>query len=133
MRTENLYKLAEELGVKVDFFPLPEAKSLSVQMDDRFFVAIDPNAIGSLSAERVCLAHELGHCRTGSFYNIHAPLDNRLKHEHRANKWAINRLVPIDELRRAVKNGCSDIGSLAEHFSVTEEFIGDALKFYTEN
>ena len=35
------------------------------------------------------LAHELGHCCTGSFYNQWATADCRRRHENVADKWAI--------------------------------------------
>ena len=77
------------------------------------------------------LSHELGHCKTGAFYNIWAARDVRRKHEHRADKWAIQRLIPEEELDQAVAEGCTDIWSLAEHFSVTEEFMRKAVCWYT--
>ncbi len=129
MKTEKLYKLADEQNITLDYFPLPQNKSLCVQMDDKYFIALDPLFFGS-AAERVCLAHELGHCSTGSFYNLYSSLDVREKHENRADKWAINVLIPEKELNKAIKHGCRDISSLAEHFCVTEDFVDKALKLY---
>ena len=74
---------------------------------------------GSLVAPDPKLAHELGHCETGSFYNRYAKLDLRQKHENRADKWAIQHLIPVEELDEAVADGYTDLPSLAEHFCVT--------------
>ncbi len=133
METEKLYKLVDELNIKLDFFPLPLNKSMAVNLDNRCYIALDPSAVITPSQERVCLAHELGHCDTGSFYNVYSPFDLRTKHELRADRWAIEKLIPLRELKAAIKQGCSDTASLAEHFSVTEDFIGKALKYYSEN
>lgn len=77
------------------------------------------------------LAHELGHCETGSFYNQYAALDVRQRHENRADKWAIWHLVPEDALDQAVADGYTDLPSLAEHFCVTVPFMRKAVCWYT--
>ena len=80
--------------------------------------------------ERVHLGHELGHCATGSFYSIHTAIDCRQRHENKADKWAIQTLVPVEELDAAVAEGCTELWELAERFGVTEEFIRKAVCWY---
>ncbi|WP_312280346.1 hypothetical protein [Oscillibacter sp.] len=41
------------------------------------------------------------------------------------------RLVPVNKLDEAVADGCTDIWSLAEYFEVTEEFMREAICWYT--
>ncbi len=130
METEKLYKIATENGITLDFYPMPKAISAAVNLSGRYFVAIDPVVMGNTALERVCLAHELGHCQTGSTYNIYSPLDVRGKHERRADKWAVDALISKDELEKAIKNGYRDIPALAEHFSVTEDFMKKAIEIY---
>ena len=76
------------------------------------------------------LSHELGHCVTGSFYNIYAAIDYRRRHENRADKWAISTLIPVDDLDDAVAQGCTEVWELAERFGVTEDFIRKAVCYY---
>ena len=45
METEKLYKLVEELDIKLDFFPLPLNKSMAVNLDNRYYIALDPTAV----------------------------------------------------------------------------------------
>ena len=130
MRTEALYKVAKNNNITLDVFALPESKSLCGNMDNRFFIAIDPDVFSRNSEERVSLAHEIGPCRTGSFYNLYSAFDIRQKHENRADKWAINCLIPEKELNKAISRGCHDVCSLAEYFCVTEDFVKKALKLY---
>ena len=84
----------------------------------------------TLADEKVKLAHELGHCETGSFYNRYAARDIRQKYENRANKWAYKKLVPQDELAEACLQGYREPWELAEYFGVTEFFLRNALEFY---
>lgn len=128
METLNLYALAESRGITVDRYPLPENGSVSANIGSRLFVALDREISGA--DERVCLAHELGHCETMSFYNIYSPFDVREKHERRANLWAINRLVPRYKYEKALKKGYDNVYSLAEYFDVTVSFMQKAIDYY---
>ena len=126
-----LYLYAEQHGIDVDWVPTSRARSLSVPLPDgTYAIAINPWKMETLEQETVCLAHELGHCETGSFYNRWAKLDLRKKHENRADKWAVRQLVPVEELDQAVADGCEDIQALADHFGVTEEFMKKAVCWY---
>lgn len=126
---EALYTLAEQQNIPVIPYRLPESGSLSVMVDGSCAIGMDPQIQGS--RERVHLGHELGHCLTGSFYNFHAPLDLRQRHENRADKWAIHMLVPVEALDDAVASGHTTLTELAEHFGVTEVFMRKAVCLYT--
>lgn len=127
----DLYAYAELRNIDVDWIPMRRATSLSVPLGDRYAIALDPWKLGSLAQETVCLAHELGHCETGSFYNQYAALDVRQRHENRADKWAIQHLIPVEDLDEAVAEGCEDIPALSEHFCVTEDLMRKAVCWYT--
>ena len=126
----DLYAYAERRNIDVDWVPMRRATSLSVPLGDGYAIALDPWKLGTLAQERVCLAHELGHCETGSFYNRFAALDVRQQHENRADKWAIRRLVPEDDLDAAMADGCDTIPALADRFGVTEAFMRKAVCWY---
>ena len=131
MKLLELYTEAERRSIDVDWFPLCRASSLSVLLPDgQYCIALDPCKFGSLSDECVHLAHELGHCITGSFYNPHSLLDIRQKHENHADKWAIRYLIDHEDYIAAVASG-EDIPALADRFGVTETFMKKAACFYT--
>lgn len=126
----DLYAYAENRNIDVDWIPMRRATSLSVPLGDGYAIALDPWKLGTLAQETVCLAHELGRCETGSFYNRYAALDVRQQHENRADKWAIRRLVPAEELDAAMADGCDTIPALADRFGVTEAFMRKAVCWY---
>lgn len=127
----DLYRIAEERGIEVDCFDLQKRDALSVMDEDGdCFIAINPLKLLSTQDEKGKLAHELGHCCTGSFYNQWASCDIRQKHENRADKWAISRLVSKDDLDAAVAAGHKEIWDLAEWFGVTEDFMRKAICWY---
>ena len=131
MELTQLYQLAEQENIPVLPYRLPLTGSMSV-MDDagHCYVGMDPSLRDGGVTERVHLSHELGHCITGSFYNIHAAVDCRQRHENRANKWAIQTLIPVEALDDAIAGGCTEIWELAERFQVTEEFIRKTVCWY---
>ena len=128
MSTTELYRIAERDGITVNRFSLSLNKSVSVCTEGGLFVGLDGEIAGA--DEKVCLAHELGHCETMSFYNLYSPLDIRGKHERRANVWAIKKLIPKAKYLWAIKHGYDDIYSLAEYFDVTPEFIKKTAEYY---
>ena len=128
----SLYRLAERRGIDVVSFPLPDTGSMSVQCDsDNCYIGMDNSRDFTEAEKRTHLAHELGHCVTGSFYNAYATVDHRRRHENRSDKWAIKKLIPKDELDEAIENGCTEVWELAEWFGVTEEYIKKAVCYYT--
>ena len=127
-----LYAYAERRGIEVDWVSMRRASSLSVPLpNNTCCIAIDPWKMSTVEQETVNMAHELGHCETGSFYNPYAKLDVRQRHEHRADKWAIEHLISVDELDQAVADGYGTFWELAEHFGVTEEFMRKTVCWYT--
>ena len=127
----GLYAYAERRNIDVDWIPMRRATSLSVPLGDGYAIALDPWKLGTIAQETVCLAHELGHCETGSFYNQYAALDVRQRHENRADKWAIQHLISVEELDEAVAEGGEDVPALSEHFGVTENLMRKAVCWYT--
>lgn len=127
----KLYDIAESQEIDILPFSLPETGSLSVMSDSgKCYIGMDSSIKDDDTQERVHLAHELGHCVTGSFYNIHAAVDYRQRHENRADKWAIAHLIPIDDLDGAIAEGYCEVWDLAEYFGVTEDFIRKAVCYY---
>ena len=131
MDTQSLYALAEQQNIEVIPFPLPFNGSMSVQQEDgTCCIGIDSSVQANAIQERTHMGHELGHCITGSFYSIHTAMDCRQRHENRADKWAIQALIPVDVLDDAIAHGYTEIWDLAEYFGVTEDFMRKAVCYY---
>ena len=131
MELYQLYRVAGMNGIPVFSRPMPHCRSASVQIDGTCAIALDPSVQDFCALERTHLSHELGHCMTGSFYNVYSDHDLRRKHENRADKWAIELLVPADQLDDAIAMGKTELWELAEHFRVTEAFMRKAVCYHT--
>ena len=125
---DDLYGIAERRGHVVVCESLTETPSFSLQTNKRCYIAIDQRL--NVQQEREALAHELGHCEYGGFYNRHSKYDIRAKAERRADKWAFARLVPYGRLMQAVRHGVTEVWDLAELFDVSCEFMQRAIAYY---
>lgn len=130
MVTDELYRLAAEHHHEVVVCNLRENKAFSVEENGQCYIALSNHLSGR--DEKTNLAHELGHCEYGGFYNYYSPFSIRSKSEYKANKWAYIHIVPLTEISRAIRSGNSSIYELAEYFDVTEQFMTNAIQFYTE-
>ncbi len=131
MELSALYAFARQQNIEVMPFPMEKNGSMSVLTDcGRCVIGMDDSIRDGAIQERVHLGHELGHCITGSFYSIHTAIDCRQRHENKADKWAIQALVPVEELDAAIASGCTELWELAERFDVTEEFVKKAVCYY---
>lgn len=129
-RINEFYDLAEFHSIPVMDVPLKGISAMAVCIGEKCAIGIDYEQSDSIEDEKVKLAHELGHCETGSFYNKYSPVDLISKHEYRADKWAIKELLPKSEMEEAMKNGYVEVWQLAELFEVTEEYVKKALWIY---
>jgi Zn-dependent peptidase ImmA (M78 family) len=126
-----LYDLADRENIAIDEFPMKHKVSLSLMDNDgNCYIAIDTLQLDSAQSEKIILAHELGHCMTGSFYNKYAACDIRKRHENHADKWSFANLVPEKELREAVSAGFTEPWQLAEYFDVPCDYIVRACHWY---
>ena len=125
---DDLYGSAERRGHVVVCESLTETPSFSLQTNKRCYIAIDQRL--NVQQEREALAHELGHCEYGGFYNRYSKYDIRAKAERRADKWAFARLVPYGRLMQAVRHDITEVWELAELFDVSCEFMQRAIAYY---
>lgn len=128
---EQLYVFADDHGYEVDWVLFENIECMSARLSDgTYLIAINPAKLKGTADHKTKLAHDIGHCETGSFYNEYSPFDVVQQHEHRADKWAILHLVPKKDLDAAVADGHTEVWELAEIFEVTEEFMRKAIVWY---
>lgn len=131
MTLTELYEVADDEDVEVLAFPLRTAGALSIlEPGGHCSVAIDPMKLESTTDEKEKLAHELGHCIRGAFYNVYSPFDIRARHEYKANAWAYRTLLPHDELWKVSHEIDATEESVADHFGVSVLFLRRAQAYY---
>lgn len=81
--------------------------------------------------EKACtLAEELGHYHT-TVGNILNQIDvNNKKQEVTARLWSYNCLIGLTGIIECYKHKCTNLHEMAEHLSVSEQFLNEAIKHY---
>lgn len=122
----NLLTIAECEGIEVFEFELPERiKGLYYEN------SIVINKKLKTNKERKCvLGEELGHYFTSVGDILNLKIESNRKQEIRAKNWAIQKLVPFDELVLAFQEGYTNVYELSEYFDVTEDFMKESILFY---
>lgn len=130
--SKTIYKIYNELAAKgVQFYLWDlDCKAVTLEMAGEYAVFLDFDRIAGASEEAVVLAHEAGHIFTGATHRVASPWDLIERHEQRADRWAIRRLLPYGALRQAMRQGCTEPYQLAERFGVTEPFVKKACGYY---
>lgn len=131
---ENILALYDQLnraGVRFYHWDLDDVQASTIEMDGNYGVFMDFSNIVTQAEELVAVAHEGGHVFTGATHKVSSPYDLIAKHEYKADKWAVQRLISPEALDAAVAEGYTDIHSLAEHFNVTIPFMKKAVCLHT--
>ncbi len=128
-KLSQLYQIADQNQIDVDYFPLSAIVSLSIPGA----IAMDVDKIRDSREETAILGHELGHCMTGSFYRVDSSLETRGRMEARANRWAFRELLPWQDLKNALRQGITEPWELAEYFNLPQAFIEKATHFYLDS
>ena len=126
MRISNLYKYAENHNIDIDYLPLRDTKALSIPGG----IALNSNKLKTLSELTEYIAHELGHQATCSFYKVNSKFETRTRMEERATRWAVEQLIPSEDLINAFKKGYTEVWQLAEYFDMSEDFIRDVIRVH---
>lgn len=125
----ELCEIAEEDDILIIDGNLRKCPSIAVCDDGDCAIILDCKRIKRKSDLITYLAHELGHCETMSFYNENS-LETRPRMEYRANKWAIKKLIPKDEMEEAMEQGYEELWELSEYFDVSEDMVKFAFWVY---
>ncbi|AST97309.1 ImmA/IrrE family metallo-endopeptidase [Shouchella clausii] len=83
--------------------------------------------------EKCCvLAEEVGHYYTSMGDILDQKDIRKRKQEMIARRWAYDKLVPLDKIIQAHKNGIRNRFELAEFIGVTEPFLNAAINSYIQ-
>lgn len=127
---EEVYKDLEEEDIAVLLYRFRHIKSVSLAQEK--VVGIDRSKIEGPTEEYTILIHEKGHFDSGAFYTPSCPYLLRERAECRADRAAILRYIPLEELRELISQGVVEIWELAERFGVTEAFMKKAVSYYRD-
>lgn len=129
MTVAQLYAVAADRGIEIDDFPMRELQAISFPEG---WIAIDQQKFSNEAEFKCALAHEIGHCATGSFYKIDSPARDKAMSERFANRFAAELLVPLAELKKLMHRGILFNRILTQIFDVTLAFIDMVLDLFEQ-
>lgn len=105
-----------------DFSKISGLKGLCIDN----YILLDKNL--TTNDKRCVLAEEIGHYKT-SVGNIldQNSIANR-KQELTAHRWAIRKLISLDDIIEASREGICNFFELAEFLNITEEFLHNGIE-----
>lgn len=131
-KTEKLHNLAEINNVSIHFFDLKDSVGtlgLNVKKDGLpHMIFLDHSLKNDIRLYTEVLAHELGHYFTtvGDLITNSRSYSKYIqneKYETKANRWAYDFLIPVDEICNAIQNNIQTLYELAEYFDVYQDFL----------
>lgn len=130
---KSIEQLYDDLSARgIMFFNYSSVDSPAVAMEDDCASAIfvNENLVCTEAEEKEVVAHEAGHIFTGSLHRTETTGDVIARHEYWADQFAVQDLLPVEELIEAFQEGYTEIWQLAEWLNHTEEFIKRAIYIY---
>ncbi len=136
--SDAMFKLAEDEKIIVEFyiFVSPIKGIYYVEEHESPVIGLDKSLKGDSPLLRSVLAEELGHHFTTcgcfiprQFYN-HSDRLHISKIEFKAMRWAVNYLIPENDLLDVIGSGLYEPWKIAEHFNITEEFAKFRLRLF---
>lgn len=130
----NMVEQADSVGIDIEFKNLSseDIPAVTIEIGEEYTIVVNGRYKDTFQRLKCVLAHELGHCLTGATHTLSSSLDTISRHEYRANKWAIEALLPLFKIQQAAMLGCTEIWQLAEWFHVEEDFMRLAIWYYRE-
>lgn len=127
MEYYELLEEADEIGVLVKEKPLQAHDGLI--SGNRIAIRKD---VPTQAQKATVLAEELGHYHTTAGNILDLSIVSNRKQERCARIWAYDRLVGLAGIIKGFEARCQNRFELAELLGVTEEFLQEAIDFYTE-
>lgn len=127
----QVYNQIDNDNIKVFDYKIPfRCPAVTIEIDGNYGIFVDYGQIDTEDDEFMTMAHEWGHCKTGTTHPI--GIDDVIirKHEYKANRQAVLTFLPFNRLLDAFRSGCKFPFEIAEHLELPENFITMALEHY---
>lgn len=126
---EKLVQEANEDGITVESYRFQSERIKGLYCDGT--VALNENI--ETDIEKACvLAEEIGHHHTATGNIIDMQDVRNIKQERQGRIWAYNKMIGLSGIILAYEHQCTNKNEMADYLDVTEEFLQEALEYYTQ-
>lgn len=130
MDLNQVYEKVNKSGIDIFLHDYNCIKAVTIEVDKNYAIFINKNLIEDSDDEFCVLAHEYGHCKSGSTHKLHSKYDLICRHEYRANRKAILDFLPIERIEEAIDYGCKTPYEFSVYLDVPERFVKTAIEHY---
>ena len=127
---EKVYDKIDKAGIKTFNFKIPGSKA-TIESEGQYGIFVDYEKLEDSQEEFMVLAHEYGHCKSGSTHVLNSPCDLIAKHEFKADKTAVFEFLPIEKIHESILYGCRNIQEIADYLDFPPKFVKRAIEIYT--
>ena len=128
----DFYHYCRQHGVEVIPYAGVPQPGATIRDRGEYAVFLDFTKIRSARLLRGVCCHELGHAATGALHKVDSPYELIERSEYRADRWAAEHFLPVEDFREAFQNGYTELWQLAEYFDMPESDVQKALTYWTE-
>lgn len=127
----DLYDYADSNDYAVYHCGRLRKKAACMMHENQDYILLNLNKLPTEAEERQVLAEEIGHCQYNAFYYLDAQSAQVSWAESRARRWAVQALMPFEDLRKAYAKA-DTLTDMAEFLEVDEDFIMAAVNYYEQ-
>ena len=125
MEFETMRELAQRSGVKVIHQDM-QGNLAGAYIDQIIFLN---NKLDD-TAKKCVLAEEIGHHFTAKGNVMELVTVDDYQMELAGRRWGYEVLLPVSQIKAALRVGVREIDSIAELYKVTPEYVKEALEYY---
>ena len=128
----QFYSYCRQHAVDVIPFVGMPAPGATIRDGSDVAIFLDIAAVSTLREFKGICMHEQGHAATGALHKVSSPYETVERSEYRANRWAAQHYLTVQDFQDAFAAGYAEPWELAEYFDLPEQDIKNALSYWTE-
>lgn len=125
---EYLVEYATECGAEVIELDLETTRACGKCINDLLII----NKNMTLKDKFCILSEELGHYKTTTGNITNQSIISNRKQELKARAWGYEITIGLKGLIDSFKRGLRNANEIADYLGVTEEYLNDAISYYTK-
>lgn len=127
---EDVYKKIDDEDIEIFTHRLKSCDAVTIEVEKEYGIFIDKARLKNSSDEFMALAHEYGHCESGTTHKLDSEFQSIGQHENRANRAAVYEFLPVEKIKDAFKHKYFDYWEIADYLDMPEPFIIMAIEIY---
>ena len=128
----DFYTYCKQHDIDVIVYDGAPKPGATIRDEDWYAIFLDFTQIHSTRLLKGICYHELGHAGTGALHKVSSPFELVERSEYRANRWAAEHFLPVEDFQEAFAAGYTEPWQLAEYFDLPEDDVFKAYCYWAE-